>query len=40
MIYSNFDILDKPCWKLPFDERNNDFLIKQSLYFKQLIKDV
>ncbi|CAG8593225.1 16169_t:CDS:1 [Cetraspora pellucida] len=39
MIYSNFDILDKPWWKLPFDEHNNDFLIKQSLYFKQFIKD-
>ncbi|CAG8559077.1 7433_t:CDS:1 [Scutellospora calospora] len=40
MINSDFFILNKLWWKLPFDERDNEFLIKQTLYFKKLIKDV
>ncbi|CAG8687642.1 3528_t:CDS:2 [Cetraspora pellucida] len=37
MIYSNFDILDKPWWKLHLDERNTEYLISSIKHFQQAI---
>ncbi|CAG8746399.1 1446_t:CDS:2 [Gigaspora rosea] len=38
MIYSNFDILDKPWWKHPLDERNTEYLISNIKHLQQAIK--